>query len=242
MDERSVWQTLSAINVNEHTRKKGEFTYLSWSWAWATVMESYPDSSYAFKDSTQHEDGSIEVWCTVTINGVSREMWLAVTDHRNHAIKNPSCDHVANARMRCLVKAIAMHGLGFYIYAGEGLPLEVYEPPFTDEQKTLFNSMINSDDVIGLLAFSINHRDAYINLANDAPTGDKTKLKNKINVMIAEGENQLSDMSVTINNCCLDNDEVAFDEIVADITHDKKKILTSRLSAESIKTIKEWKK
>ena len=53
---KEVWETLSAVNVNQHTAKVGRFTYLSWSWAWATLMEYYPQSTYEFKDSIFFED------------------------------------------------------------------------------------------------------------------------------------------------------------------------------------------
>lgn len=126
-DIKEVWDTLSKINVNEHTNTKNNFTYLSWTWAWATLQENYPQSTYKFKPDMFHQDGSCEVWVELTIEGVTREMWLAVTDFRNKPVAKPSCDLIANARMRCLVKAIAMFGLGHYIYAGESLPMQVNE-------------------------------------------------------------------------------------------------------------------
>lgn len=128
MSAKEIWDTLSSINVNEHTNQKNGFTYLSWTWAWATLQEYYPDSSYKFCPDMVHADGSVEVWVDLTVEGITRSMWLAVTDFRNKPIQNPSCDLIANARMRCLVKAIAMFGLGHYIYAGESLPMEAQAP------------------------------------------------------------------------------------------------------------------
>ena len=127
--EKEIWSTLSVINVNDHTNSKNGFTYLSWTWAWATLQEEFPASTYKFKPDMQHADGSVEVWCELTVEGITREMWLAVTDFRNKPVQNPSCDLVANARMRCLVKSIAMFGLGHYIYAGESMPMEVEVEP-----------------------------------------------------------------------------------------------------------------
>ena len=121
-----VWQTLSAINVNEHTAKKGQLTYLAWTWAWATLMDHYADSDYSFRDDMVHADGSVEVWVDLTVSdgtsSTTRSMWLAVMDHRNKAIINPDARQIADTRMRCLTKAIAMFGLGHYIYAGESIP------------------------------------------------------------------------------------------------------------------------
>lgn len=122
---KTVWETLSRIDVNEHTNQKGRFTYLSWTWAWSTLQENYPDSTYKFKDILWMPNETCEVWVDLQVEGVTREMWLAVTDHTNKPVANPSSDLISNARMRCLVKAIAMFGLGHYIYAGESLPMEI---------------------------------------------------------------------------------------------------------------------
>lgn len=121
---QEIWANLSNIDVNKHTDKKNNFTYLSWSWAWATLMEQYPESSYEFRPDMWHPNGTCEVWVDLTVEGITRPMWLAVTNHANKPVIQPSCDMIANARMRCLVKAIAMFGLGHYIYAGESLPME----------------------------------------------------------------------------------------------------------------------
>src|SRR6185437_1946882 len=54
--------------------------------------------------------------------GKSMTAQLPVMDHRNKAIANPDAFAVNTAMQRCLAKAIALHGLGLYIYAGEDLP------------------------------------------------------------------------------------------------------------------------
>ena len=121
-----VWDRLSAINVNEHAEKKANLTYLSWSWAWATLMREYPDSSFSFLEPTVYADGTMEVRVSVTVREaeqfVVRECWLPVMDHRNNAIPHPDARKVSDTKMRCLVKCIALFGLGLYIYAGEDLP------------------------------------------------------------------------------------------------------------------------
>ena len=75
--EKEIWSTLSVINVNYHTNSKNGFTYLSWTWAWATLQEEFPASTYKFKPDMHHADGSVEVWCELTVEGITREMWLA---------------------------------------------------------------------------------------------------------------------------------------------------------------------
>lgn len=123
-----IWSALSSVNVNDHVERKNGFTYLSWAWAWGTLMSHYPDAKFSFdtfpdgSEVFRFPDGSAEVRCVLTINGLSRRMWLPVMDHRNNAIKNPDARAVNDAKMRCLVKAMALFGLGHYIYAGEDLP------------------------------------------------------------------------------------------------------------------------
>jgi hypothetical protein len=120
---------LLKINVNEHTEKKGQLTYLSWAWAWAEVLKIDSQASWRLMqlgDSLSPAffmpDGSAMVGVAVTIKGDMKSCVLPVMDNRNKAIKNPDAFAINTAIMRCLAKAIAMHGLGLYIYAGEDLP------------------------------------------------------------------------------------------------------------------------
>ncbi len=132
----SIWQTLSAIDVNDHIETKGDkvkLKYLSWTWAWSTLMDHYPYSEVDFHDNETHADGTMTVHCTVTIpweNDVkSHSMWLPVMDHRNKAIPNPDARAISDAKMRCMVKCLALFGLGHYIYAGEDLPSAEKDAP-----------------------------------------------------------------------------------------------------------------
>ena len=118
----STWSKLSKIDVSGHIEKKGSLSYLSWAWAWGALMEQCPDSVYSFQDNEVHADGSVTVHCTLTVDGITREMWLPVMNNRNQAILSPTSRDISDAKMRCLVKAIAMFGLGHFIYAGEDLP------------------------------------------------------------------------------------------------------------------------
>jgi len=123
---KDVWRTLSQVNVGDKIEKKGNLSYLSWAWAWGELMYHYPESNYTFESPSQLADGSVEVSCTVTIRdgekSLSRLMWLPVMDNRNNSIQNPSSRQISDAKMRCLVKCLAMFGLGHYIYAGEDVP------------------------------------------------------------------------------------------------------------------------
>ena len=122
---KDTFNKLSQIDVNEHTEKKGQFTYLSWPWAWKTLVENTENASYVWNDDKFFQDGTMEVSCNLTVDGHTLPMWGAVTDYRNQAIQNPDSHSINTARMRCLVKAMAMFGLGHYIYAGESFPEDV---------------------------------------------------------------------------------------------------------------------
>ena len=128
---KSVFETLNAINCNEHTEKKNGLTYLSWAWAWAEVKKAYPNATYTIYESINgwnyFTDGNT-CWVKtgVTIEGLEHIEYLPVMDFRNNSIpadKVTSFD-VNKAIQRSLTKACARHGLGLYIYAGEDLPEE----------------------------------------------------------------------------------------------------------------------
>lgn len=126
---KSVFDVLNAINVNEHTEKKNGLTYLSWAWAWAEVKKHYPDAFYTIYENANgmnyHTDGrTCWVKTGVTINGLEHIEYLPVMDYRNASIilDNVTSFDVNKAIQRSLTKAVARHGLGLYIYAGEDLP------------------------------------------------------------------------------------------------------------------------
>ena len=118
----STWNQLFHLNENENTKKKGKFTYLSWTHAWTALMKTGLDVGYTVGDVEYHKDETATVHTEMTIDGVTFPMWLPVMDHRNNSVSNPHANDINKARMRCLVKNIAMFGLGIYIYAGEDLP------------------------------------------------------------------------------------------------------------------------
>ena len=124
----SVWKTLSSINVNDKKQEKMGLSYLSWAWAWGEVKSKYPNASYEVHDDIIYPDSTVEVRVTVTVEDQDHMMWLPVMDNRNNAISGPTSRQISDARMRCFAKAIAMHGLGHYIYAGEDIPQSDGEP------------------------------------------------------------------------------------------------------------------
>jgi hypothetical protein len=125
--------TLNSVNVNDKTEKKNNLTYLSWAWAWAEVKKRYPHSFYTVYENAQgwcyHTDGRtcwVKTGVTIVADDVTLEHveFLPVMDFRNASIpadKVTSFD-VNKAIQRSLTKAVARHGLGLYVYAGEDLP------------------------------------------------------------------------------------------------------------------------
>lgn len=118
------FEQLAAISVSGHIEKKNNMSYLSWAWAVDKLMRIDPQANWAFRDPMTFPDGSMMVHCDVTVFGKTMYMFLPVMDYRNKAIANPNAFDINKAMMRCLVKGIAVHGLGLYIYAGEDLPEE----------------------------------------------------------------------------------------------------------------------
>ena len=87
---REVFQTLSKINVNEHVQKKNNLSYLSWAWAYQTIMVEYPTFDYAILPDETHADGSMTVHCSVSVwegeERVGKTMWLPVMNYANKGI------------------------------------------------------------------------------------------------------------------------------------------------------------
>lgn len=128
---KSSFETLSNINVNDKVEKKNGLSYLSWAWAWQVVKKHYPQSTYTIYENNDgfnyHHDG-MTAWVKtgVTIEGIEHIEYLPIMDYRNKSI--PLTDltsfHVNSSIQRSLTKAIARHGLGLYIYAGEDIPAD----------------------------------------------------------------------------------------------------------------------
>lgn len=117
----TTYNDLRAINVNEFTEKKGNLTYLSWTWAVDTLLQHDPMATWDFPEPKYFGE-TVMVFCNVTALGKTMRMQLPVMDNRNNAIPNPDSRKISDATMRCLAKCIACFGIGLYIFAGEDLP------------------------------------------------------------------------------------------------------------------------
>lgn len=158
----SLEHRLLKLNVNEHTERKQNLTYLSWAWAWAEALRADPAASFRVHTFTTAQDGSSPVmqindtgmvWVDVTLNGRTRTGFLPVMDHRNKPISEPDAFQVNTAIMRCMTKTLALFGLGLYIYAGEDLPEDQEEAKpapkaVTEEVKTDPNLPVFAEGLI----------------------------------------------------------------------------------------------
>jgi len=150
----TTYNEIRKINVNEHTEKKGKFTYLSWAWAVDQLLQLDPTATWTHSKPESFEDGSMMVFCSVTAFGKTMTSMLPVINNQNKPIIKPSAMDVNTAMQRNLVKAIALHGLGLYIYAGEDIPDEP-TPDLTEasnfwiEQINLCKTMSELKDAYG---------------------------------------------------------------------------------------------
>jgi hypothetical protein len=128
VERKELIAKLLATNVNGHLEKKNGLSYLSWAWAWAEALKADADATYKVEmfDGKCYMDinGTAMVFVTVTMFKKPMTCQLPVMDYRNKAIPNPDAFAVNTAIMRCMTKALALHGLSLYIYAGEDLPEE----------------------------------------------------------------------------------------------------------------------
>ena len=168
--DKSIFETLFEINVTDHIERKKDLTYLQWPYALAEAKKRFPNLTYKIHlfgekqlPYVYDENTGYMVFTEITIDGLTHSMWLPVMDSGNKAMKNKPYTYdtrykkgivvepatmfdINKTIMRCLVKNLAMFGLGLYIYAGEDLP----EIQIQEENKS------NADDkTINLLVSEI---------------------------------------------------------------------------------------
>jgi uncharacterized protein YlaI len=149
MELSNYFSELNAINVGDKAEKKNGLTYLSWAWAWAEVKKKHPEANYTIYENANglnyHHDGKTAwVKTGVTVNGIEHIEYLPVMNHRNQSIGVDALTSfdVNKTIQRSLTKAVARHGLGLYIYAGEDLPEDEEKPKAQAEAKKPQNTSI----------------------------------------------------------------------------------------------------
>lgn len=149
----NYFKILNDINVSDKVEEKNGLTYLSWAWAWAEIKKLHPTANYKVYEQ---ENGCIywtdgkTAWVKtgVTVNEIEHIEYLPIMDFRNNSIpvEKITSFEVNKAIQRSLTKAVARHGLGLYIYAGEDLPESEKTPkdptqePKKENKKTLIKT------------------------------------------------------------------------------------------------------
>lgn len=185
----SVWHNLSRFDVSKEVEQKGRFDYLSWAWAWAYVKEKYPSATFEkhiFRDNQDNPlpfmrdtKGHTYVAVTVTIEDISHTEIHYVMDHKNQSIVHPDGGQVNKALQRCLVKAIAFHGLGLNVYAGEDLPMDLEEDD-TDAIIDAFKSAKTIDAIDSAWRDNTTAINKLSKSAKATVTDEFKKAKNKL--------------------------------------------------------------
>lgn len=162
------FETLNKINVSEKIDKKGKFNYLSWSYAVEEMTKACPDWTYEIEHFNNlpyvyDEKTGYMIFTNITAFGIKKRMWLPVMDFQNKAKKNADMMDINKTIMRCLVKNIAMFGLGLYIFAGEDLPEDVEHDKETKKQVNEPAVKINFEEYKQKLLSSKSIDDLQIN-------------------------------------------------------------------------------
>ena len=187
--EKSVFETLFEINVNDHVEKKNGLSYLSWPYAWAEMKKRFPAANYKVYET---ESGCIyftdgkTCWVKtgVEIAGLEHIEYLPIMDYKNKSIslENITSFDVNKSIQRSLTKALARHGLGLYLYAGEDFPEIEIEKISAKDAKILQNVVRNFDEPDKL----------YATLLKKYNVSSFKELTVKQRVEILEGLNELS--------------------------------------------------
>ena len=151
----NYFMELNSVDVSEKIEKKGKLTYLSWAWAWGELKKRHPDATstvYETENGMNYFNDGKTAWVKVgvTVNGIEHIEYLPVMDMGNQKsmpLERVTSWDVNKAIQRAITKAIARHGLGLYIYAGEDLPED--EKPKKgkkEEVETISFGTANSED------------------------------------------------------------------------------------------------
>ena len=160
----NYFEQLNNINVQDKIEKKGNLSYLSWAWAWEQLKIKHPKAQYKVYE---REDGIIywtdgrTAWVkvSVTVDNIEHIEYLPIMDYKNKSIPvgQVSSFNVNTSIQRALTKAIARHGLGLYIYAGEDIPSSEKDDLLEEERQSLYDECRDlKDSIIDALGQAID--------------------------------------------------------------------------------------
>jgi len=240
MEKENRYLELSRLDCSPGVEvKHGGLSYLSWSYAWHLLVSKYPDSTYYFGEPMTLPDGTMMVKAGVTVQGLTHEMQLPVLDHRNKPIASPNAFDYNSAQMRCLVKCIAMHGVGISLYLGD--VSNVVEASNYEKAQ----QFISAQDSMGFLEFlgTLSERD-QIDLFNDPaiPKGTKTAFKNDHRALVKQANDFLDSVAECIAEATEQQDEVLLQETIAELSSFERTAVWGRLTAEQQQFIQSTRK
>ena len=240
MEKENRYLELSRLDCSPGVEvKHGGLSYLSWSYAWHLLVSKYPDSTYYFGEPMTLPDGTMMVKAGVTVQGLTHEMQLPVLDHRNKPIASPNAFDYNSAQMRCLVKCIAMHGVGISLYLGD--VSKVVEASNYEKAQ----QYISAQDSMGFLEFlgTLSERD-QVDLFNDPaiPKGQKTAFKNDHRALTKQANDFLDSVAECIAEAEKSNDEVLLQETIAELSSFERTAIWGRLTAEQQQFIQSTRK
>ena len=216
-ETKSVFETLFEVNVNGHVEKKNGLSYLSWPYAWAEVKKRFPDANYKVYEM---ENGCIyftdgkTCWVKtgIEIAGLEHIEYLPIMDYKNKSIslENVTSFDVNKSIQRSLTKALARHGLGLYLYAGEDLPEIEVEKISAKDAKILQNVVRNFDEPDKLYAMLLKRYNV----------SSFKELTVKQRVEILEGLNGLRARAASGRNSEFDKQEKAQSDANGSEQHD----------------------
>jgi hypothetical protein len=226
MDKVNRYIALSRKDVSKGVERKGNLDYLSWAYAWNALVEEYPDSTYYFGEPVTFPDGSIMVKAGVTVRDITHEMQLPVMDHRNKAIQSPNARDISDAQMRCLVKSIAMHGVGIGLYLGD-LKHVVAESKFEKAEQ-----LLTAQDASGFHEFVHVTLDEAerVDIFNEAPAGRKTAFKSEWRGLLGIANSFLDEVAASITDATLAQDVSLLQETIGELSSYERKAVWGRLS------------
>ena len=235
--EANRYLELSRLDCSDGVEvKHGGLKYLKWSVAWHKLVSLYPDSTYYFGEPyILPGNGTVMVKAGVTVKGITHEMMLPCLDHRNKPISEPNAFDYNSAQMRCLVKAIAMHGVGINLYHGdtnvtELSQFEKAQELIAEQEWVAFHEFVHGLD-----------EEEVKEVFNGAPAGTKTAFKTQWREALKTAEELLSRYTKAVQEAIAAGDSLGLAEMREELTKYEMMIVAGRLSAEEQQNAKELK-
>ena len=241
----NYFEKLNQIDVSEHIEKKGQFNYLAWAWAHEQMSKLHPEAIIKVKVNEHGfpafyaPNGQAMVWVTVEIENVVRGQPYPVLDYRNKPVDDPDIFTINTSLQRALVKAISLHGLGLYIYAGEDLPPDI---GYSKDEKKTYDTLLEGEDNLAFWLYLHSLADEKkVALHNSFEKGQITKKKKQAGEKEKAGSMLYAELEGEMIDRIEENDYDGLHEIGLELGDYGKKLAFSQLTPEQQHKAKEMK-